>query len=700
MSGGGSVGMKQPAFDELVTQYRKACGQIESLSHALWSELTRADLSAAPAMKLNHLAAQMRPEAQNLLHRQGILHKLEQQHIDVPLCTPQGEIWHVPDDLKSLQARLDGLTAADLAQRAANGDRGALAQLKKYGSEAKDPAFAKALLERLGAKSVTELPAAIATRLRGDLDHGEAGRARGLSQDGKAVLRLLSSALATGTDPKSSGYVGDAYLQQLKTQGRASFDMNGVHFYGYQSMAMLWRTDQGSPNFSAQFMHTVGTDAIAFEHDLYKDRWDAAKGPLGRRLSHAQQVSMPDLASQLGLGDLLKPGQPEAAPTGKQDPDTVVGDLLTAAGGSKDASQALLGFQPQGWHGQSILTYLLTTRLGAFQAAHDYGGLSSAIRAGLGAHDKESAKLTGQALTALKPQIAACYGRDGDGKLKVVDSDRLKQLGFLRNPLGHAIAGHIGTVSDTYEGTGGFPGLGKGDLSRSLVFVTGDDQAFNELVQAESQRMWGRIKDCDYQQIGQFTPPEARMFGFLVEARRLSLYSQSADDAATRAQLKSSVEEAIGLLGSPGSTLGTKVAGRLGGVAGGKLEGLAYGKVADWMVNRMLQPGLSMDQALTSSQDGRDNVTNLMNKMIISAKIAHAHWSTADLAKMKGHSFATDGHPPQIKPLDSLNPKQFNALIEWARSTSDIETTRDAANRELNGAADDEFHNDLGIDHY
>ncbi|WP_346179126.1 hypothetical protein, partial [Streptomyces cuspidosporus] len=153
----GAVGVKQPAFDQMVARFTAACGQVEQCAQALQWELSQAQLPVGPATRLRGMAGRMRAEASDLRRRQAILQHLQATTAYVPQWTPTGTLWDLPDDIRALQAGMDGGKAAELAKKAAQGDAKALSQLQKYGAQAGDPNFAKALLLGLGAKGVIEL---------------------------------------------------------------------------------------------------------------------------------------------------------------------------------------------------------------------------------------------------------------------------------------------------------------------------------------------------------------------------------------------------------------------------------------------------------------------------------------------------------------------------------------------------------------
>jgi hypothetical protein len=280
----------------------------------VWTELNKAQLDTSPAIRLRAMASRLREQAIDLQRRQRLVHEMERQKINFGFSAGGGTFWELPDRLGALQARVDGAEAADLARKAAAGDRRALSRL--MGFTADDPQFAKSLLERLGADGVITLPATLAQRLRRDMDARDP--ALGTDEaDVQHALKLLSKALAVGTDPSGEGYVGEPYLDRLRSQGRVEhrFPVGGPNdtYTGYQSLATLLDLSDGRPPFSARFMQAVGTDMIAYDRE-HRPRNPLPRTPppvvppyvpgMPRRTPTAP---MPDLTGLLQLGWALTP---------------------------------------------------------------------------------------------------------------------------------------------------------------------------------------------------------------------------------------------------------------------------------------------------------------------------------------------------------------------------------------------------------
>lgn len=127
--GAGFTGVKQPAFDMLVSKHSSAGSQLDVLAARLWAELNLAGLDTSPAIRIREIAKRVNTQAEDLRRRQRLVHEMVRQGVSfgTGLCTPGGTYLAMPDRVGDLMAKLDGRAAAELARRAANGDRQALA---------------------------------------------------------------------------------------------------------------------------------------------------------------------------------------------------------------------------------------------------------------------------------------------------------------------------------------------------------------------------------------------------------------------------------------------------------------------------------------------------------------------------------------------------------------------------------------------
>jgi hypothetical protein len=500
------VGVKQPAFDTMVGQHVRAAARIDQLARALWAELNKVQLDTAPAIRLRDMASRLRAQANDLQRRQRLVHQMERQKISFGFCTNSGTFWQLPDRLGALQARVDGGAAADLAEKAAAGDRKALSRLAGFAAEAGDPHFAKALLEALGADGTITLPAGLAQRLRTDMDARDP--ALGADETGvRSALKLLSKALAVGTDPSGEGYVGDAFLDRLKAQGRADhrFPVGGPNdaITGYQSLATLLDLSDGRPPFSVRFLRVVGRDMIAYDREHRpRNPLPSASPPVvlpyvpgtPRRRPEDGSAPMPDLTGLLRLGWALTPPGDRATvePPAKGRTDFLNG-LLHIAGFSKAGAQALLDHTPAGQR-NSDLEYLLHERRARW-AYTDHGTrLGQTMKAAMSGHDATSQRLFKETSQLLGRDTRRYFTYDKDHHLRFADTDgHADDLSGLRPSLGDILSAHLKDIDGAFFGEVLAQGRVRTvpsprDTDALLAEAGQSDEAFTALVRKEIGR--------------------------------------------------------------------------------------------------------------------------------------------------------------------------------------------------------------------
>jgi hypothetical protein len=702
----GFTGVKQPEFDTLVSKHSSAGSQLDSLASILWAELHKAGLDTSPAMGVREIAKRVNTQAEDLRRRQRLVHEMVRQGVSLGLglCTPSGNYLAMPDRVGDLMAKLDGRAAAELAERAANGDRTALAQLRKYASQAGNPQFANALLNGLGPKGMVELPASLAKQLRNVLNKEHIEDARALSQNARQVLGMLSTALATGADPKSPAYVGENFLNQLKVQSRADHTVDGITYSGYQSLALIWRAHQDQAPYSPHFMKNIGRDAIVFEREKLRDTWRAAGDPFGEFFG-VKKKGMADFATVLSVGEELttEPGL-RADRKGEPFRSSVVDGLFIAAKHDKLTSRALLDWKPAGWS-ESALTYMLSTRRGAFHDSKNYSPLQSVLEIAIAGNDSKSTELTAEALKAIKKDVAACFGRGSgnhDGKLMINDPEKLEELAILRYPLARALAANMERAAGVYdEAYPGFDGIEKTDLDYLLVHISRDDQAFKELLRAQTGRMRSQINSAAQHHHGNFTEnrvlAEASFFGRILEARRLVLMSEGQSQEQAKADLRQDVQAVIGVAAMPVGAAAGKAIG-IGPDLGSALTCMTSVDVARWSTDQIQRDHLTPEAAVRAGADDKDIIVKQVGDMVLASRMANGQWTPEDLKSLKGRSFATDSDQPQVKPMSQLSSKDFEALVRWARDRTDVESIKRAAEVQIRNNA--EMHDNLGIDRY
>ncbi|MEV5498739.1 hypothetical protein AB0M50_25395 [Nonomuraea fuscirosea] len=678
-------GVKLPEFDTLVARHTAVARQMEELASQLYGELTSAGLDTTPAERIRKLAAQVGQEAEDLRKRQRIVREIERHKITLGASIATGSLIAVPDSLRQAQGQLDGALAAKAAIAAGRGDAKAMAELQRYAGRVNDPDFVKAFLAGLGAKGITELPAALGLQVRANVT---STRDPQQVKQVQQVMKLLSTALAKGTDPQNEAFMGEAYLDQLVKEGRAEHKALEVTYVGYQAQALIWRAGDGKPPFSERFMEVVGRDAVVHQKELSDSRTPYAN-------------SM-DLATVLGISDSMQPGGPRMGQPGEPIKASVIDDLSQAAQYSLPAAQALLFHTPKGWK-KSIMEYLLTDRLDGFNKTGNHAPFAALLQKALSGKDKESLKYTNDALVILKKELDGVFAAGADGRLEVKDPAKLERLSFLSGPMGVVMAAHIDQIFGVFDDRHPeIKDISRADMDRLLLFAARHEGASKALIGAEAQRMMAKIQESYRRDGGRsienLLPPEARFMGHLLETRRLVLLAQAKSDEQARAEVKSMVSGVLGELTGPVGKLATRF-GFLGDKAHEKLTPAAFEKLSALMAEQLIRGGLSMDEALNRASTERGMTMWMIEQMIAGAALAHGKLSDQARAEMKGAPFATDDDPPAFKPLDEIiaDPAAYDAFIEWARLHFEIESRTQKVRLDMDNSAAFDVHDHLGI---
>ncbi|MEO3884085.1 hypothetical protein [Nonomuraea sp. B5E05] len=693
------TGVKQPDFDTMTSKHTEAARRLEELAQALHSELRSAGLDTSPAARLRQLAGRVTTQAEDLRRRQKLVHELQRQRITFGRSTPAGSFLEMPDGLEAAKGLLDGTLAGRVALKAADGDSTALAELEKYASRGGDAEFVKTFLGTLGAQGLTRLPGSLAAQLRDARAHGDAKRVAQLSSGGGKALRMLSAALARGTDPKNPAYVGAGFLQQLVQQGRAQHKTGGTTYSGYQAQALIWRAHDGKPPYSKEFMETVGRDVIVYEHEERKDEWAASRDSLGRFFA-GTQLPIIDLAGALGLGTLLRPETHARAPGAKAQ-SSLIDDLFHAAKSSREASHALLNHTPPGWK-ESVLDYLLTTRWKAALHTKDHAPFNDLLVTATTGQDATSQKLAADMTKILSTEIRGAFGKADSGNLEIRNRDIFDRYTALSYPLARAISANIDELSRLYLNHATFGQVKPQDMSYALLLATSNDAGFEALIRAQTEHMRaaldtvppvglnasnaerlgftkadvkrfdlnenGRVDRTDVMQfLTDRTVEEASPFNHIVESRRQVLIAQGLDDKKADEALKTMVSDAIGLLPMPGSKqVGALAIGAFGEMLGNgydKLAGATHREIARHVARQMSERGPSLDTIHQSLADNRLGVERLTEQMLSSAMLNKGMLDGLDL---QDNSFAS-GTPPMIKPFSEMTPQEYSQFLAWTR---------------------------------
>ncbi|KAB8195801.1 hypothetical protein FH608_009855 [Nonomuraea phyllanthi] len=658
-----------------------------------------AGLDTSPAARLRQLAGRVTTQAEDLRRRQNLVHELQRQKVTFGRSTPAGSFVEMPDGPEAAKGLLDGTLAGRAALSAANGEAKALAELEKYAARTGDAEFVKAFLGTLSTAGVTRLPGSLAAQLRDARAHGDTDRAAQLAASGQKVLRMLSAALARGTDPKNAAYRGADFLKDLVEQGRAQHQAGDVTYSGYQAQALIWRAHDGKPPYSKEFMEVVGRDVIVHEYEQRKDEWAASRDPLGQIFAGAQ-VPIADLAGALGLGTLLRPGTQMGA-AGAKGGSSVVDDLFHAAKSSREAAHALLDHTPAGWN-ESVLDHLLTTRWDATRYLGDYTPFNDLLVTATTGQDDTSRRLASEMTKILADQVRGAFGKGDSGNLEIKDRAAFDRYTPLSYPLARAIAANIDQLSRLLLDHASFGHVAAEDMSYALALATSNDAGFEALVAAQTEHMRaaldtvppvglntsnaerlgftkadvkefdfdgdGRVDKADIKQfLTDRTVAEARPFSHLVEIRRQVLIAQGLDDKKADEALKTMVREAIGLLPVPGAKqvgeLATGAFGKLATTGYDKLTGAAYDEVARKVAQQMSHHGRSLDETYRTVADNRLAVERLAEQMLATAML---NKGLLDDIEVIDRTFTT-GTSPTIKPFTEMSPQDYSQFLEWVR---------------------------------
>jgi hypothetical protein len=687
------TGVKPAQFDAMASKHAEAARRLDELARALHGELQSAGLDTSPAARLRQLAGRVTTQAEDLRRRQRLVHELQRQRVTFGTSTPAGSFLELPDCLDAAKGLLDGTLAGRAALRSADGDAEALAELGKYATRAGDAAFVKAFLGVLGARGVTRLPGALAVRLRGARACGDAELVARLSRQGRTALRMLSTALAKGTDP--------GFRKDLVHEGRAEHRAGDVTYTGYQAQALIWRAHDGRTPFSKEFMEVVGRDAIVYEYEKRKDEWAAARDPLGRIFAGAQ-IPLIDLAGALGLGTLLRPDQEMSAP-GTKSRSAVLDDLFHAASSGREASQALLDHTPAGWK-PNVLDYLLTTRWDAARYLSDHAPFNKLLVSATTGQDAVSRRLAAELTKTLADEMRNAFCKGCGGNLEIVDSSAFQRFAPLSLPLARAIAANIDQLSRLLLDRASFGQVAAADMSYALTLAASSDAGFEALARAQTEHMRAAldtvpplgldasnaerlgftqadVKRFDHNQNGRVDKAdikqflidrivaEARPFSHLVEIRRQVLIAQGLADKKADEALKTMVGDAIGLLPVPGARqvgkLATGAFGELIGKGYDKLAGAAYDELAKEVAQQMSGRGRSLDETYRTLADNRLAVERLAEQMIATAML---NKGLLDEFNAEEQSFTT-GAPRAMKPFGQMTSREYSQFLAWARES-------------------------------
>jgi hypothetical protein len=93
------TGVKQPAFDSLVSSHARAVGLLDQLASDLWTQLRVVGVDTSPALRIRTLANQLRGQVTDLRRRQAQVHAMQRRRKGAHWDTPSGTYWTLPPDL-------------------------------------------------------------------------------------------------------------------------------------------------------------------------------------------------------------------------------------------------------------------------------------------------------------------------------------------------------------------------------------------------------------------------------------------------------------------------------------------------------------------------------------------------------------------------------------------------------------------------
>jgi hypothetical protein len=321
--------------------------------------------------------------------------------------------------------------AARLVERAAAGDREALELLKRNHDLFSNPFWAKELMTGLGPKLITELPG---IAMAGVGPTSEAERA-----DDRALMGLLSDALAEATNPENPAWRGNAagfaeFLEGLKEAGRADLQAPASQPHdGYWGLGQILAAADGHPPYSREFLTNVGEDMI---------KWDK-QGGYDSANAHA---------------DMMR---------GISDP---IAGLMEAAGTNPEGARDLLMNPEYDGYGkdESNLAYLLGER-----DWPDRGeALGHAIEAAGSGHDNASKYFSQRTVDLLAD------------RLESDEADVDAGLHQMQDSIGRLLGNHIEDVNVSLRAQGPGP-YDEQPLQSVLEFATRDEVGYKAVFDAE-----------------------------------------------------------------------------------------------------------------------------------------------------------------------------------------------------------------------
>jgi hypothetical protein len=644
-----TCGVSLAGFEAMTAQMRRAAPALDDCATQMHAILASAGVSTAPAAEIRRIADWARSAATDLQRRNVLAHNLDRQKLGMGVCTVRGDYLVLPDRYTDQLPYADALETADLLKRAAKGDQVALEQLQQFRADATNPTFAKTLLSQLGAKGLVELPgqlvASLPERLKTDSTKGTKQAAQV-----RAVLAMLSGSLAQVTDPKSSGYLGATFEQDVMREGAALHKISGMKIPGYASIGTLLVSTPAGVHYSPEFMRTIGQGVVAWD--------DRARTELGG--GHGPP---PDLAGTFNLGNLLSPARDNPnAPASSVPPDCLA-RLVELARYDKATAQAFLGGSPPDWPStRDTFMYLIRDRREQW-ALEDKGAvLGELIKLAAMGKDKASQQIFEQAVRVLGREARTFISSPDQETLSIADKTAMDQLSGMRRALADVLISHLDDINTAFFGDD-TSGRGNPDalewdknLSALLADVVQNDDAFQALTKAEigHLRLWLDHRYAAGQGTDTGVAIDAQALGYLLALRKEAMTARGEKAKAENAEFKALIDAGIGELPIPYAN----VLGKMPLYEETVKDG--YAKVGDWLAKHAGDQSEAGNTASKRLKD-EDAVINLTKQMLFASAVNNLKYDPSDL---RGESFAKNG---KVIPPSQWSKTQLDAFINWCR---------------------------------
>ncbi|WP_106396258.1 hypothetical protein [Actinocorallia populi] len=605
--------------------------ELEELARRLHAALASAGVDTGPAMEISRIARWAHEAGTDLRRRHRLVRDLDAQRPGFSVSVPDGVFVLLPDRYSDQQARVSGYQAADLFERAAAGDKGALRSLRNYEQYSGNPYFAAGLLARLGAVGVLNVPFGLARLLHVDGERGDT-MAKADAADARTAVELLGRALADGTRPLSAGYAGDDFLTALTAAGRSGFPPgnNNPHYFGYQGLGTILGSAGEGVKYSDAFIQVVGRDMLSYARRHDDSTWRAVPDAAG--------IPSPESSEHYLRG------------------------LLLAAGASRQGAQLLLDHTPPG-EKSSNLHYLLHDRRRVW-AGTDHGtALGAALRAAASGGDDRSGKVFDEIVRVLGADQLKLLKYEAGG-LKITDRAAFDELSGLRAAMGDILVGrldHVATRLYAAEDSGHIA-RGSREETRLLLAVIADtvtdDAAYTALFKAHvgHLRLWidDRRRRGHAGEIG--LAMGAGSVGRLLALRTETMKALRIQEDKVNASFRTKIDFGLGLVDPTAYLARFGVPAEITGPAGAKV----FDEIGRYLVERF---GERAEKANTEGHriSDEDRMRDLVNQMLLSSTVAHLRYEQDDV---EGWPFAKDG---KILPPLSWDRAQAESFYWWCK---------------------------------